>query len=90
MADLEFASNLPEDRSSIQLTGEAQAKYERITRNLQEVTSPDVIKKVLQDGKTVKAYWGEFRLHTHAGADGKALPRPVVVSDSTVSGQGVD
>lgn len=44
--------------TTIQLSPEAEAQYERITRNLQEVTSGDVIRKVLSEGKVVKAYWG--------------------------------
>ncbi|KIR74425.1 phosphoribosylaminoimidazolesuccinocarboxamide synthase [Cryptococcus deuterogattii CA1014] len=44
--------------TTIQLSPEAEAQYERITRHLQEVTSGDVIRKVLSEGKVVKAYWG--------------------------------
>ncbi|KAL0250655.1 phosphoribosylaminoimidazolesuccinocarboxamide synthase [Cryptococcus tetragattii IND107] len=44
--------------ATIQLSPEAEAQYERITRSLQEVTSGDVIRKVLSEGKVVKAYWG--------------------------------
>ncbi|KAE8537752.1 phosphoribosylaminoimidazolesuccinocarboxamide synthase [Cryptococcus gattii VGV] len=44
--------------TTIQLSPEAEAQYERITRSLQEVTSGDVIRKVLSEGKVVKAYWG--------------------------------
>ncbi|ODO08776.1 phosphoribosylaminoimidazolesuccinocarboxamide synthase [Cryptococcus wingfieldii CBS 7118] len=43
---------------TIKLSPEAESQYERITRNLQEVTSADVIRKVLSEDKVVKAYWG--------------------------------
>ncbi|WVQ82221.1 hypothetical protein IAT38_004349 [Cryptococcus sp. DSM 104549] len=47
----------PVDKT-IALSPEAEEQYERITRNLQEATSTEIIRKVLSEGKTVKAYWG--------------------------------
>jgi tyrosyl-tRNA synthetase len=43
---------------TIALSPEQEARYERITRNLQEVTSGDIIRKVLAEGETPRAYWG--------------------------------
>ena len=59
MSDLDFTQAVADTSSSIQLSPEAEEKYARITRNLQEVTSGEVIKKVLSEGRVVKAYWGE-------------------------------
>lgn len=58
MADLEFAQNAAPETVTIALSTEQEARYERITRNLQEVTSGDIIRKVLADGETPRAYWG--------------------------------
>jgi tyrosyl-tRNA synthetase len=44
--------------ASIQLTAEQEAKYERITRKLQEVTTAEVVRKVLGEGEVVRGYWG--------------------------------
>lgn len=45
---------------AIPLSAEKEAEYERITRNLAELTSGEIIRKVLSEGKTVKCYWGTF------------------------------
>jgi hypothetical protein len=45
--------------TSIELSAEKEAEYERITRNLAELTSGEIVRKVLSEGKTVKCYWGE-------------------------------
>ncbi len=59
MADLEFTQSVADSASKIELSPEAEAQYIRITRNLQEYTSGEIIRKVLSEGKVVKAYWGE-------------------------------
>ena len=58
MADLDFTQDHNDAGPSIQLSPEQEAKYERITRKLQEVTGGEVIRKVLSEGGVVKAYWG--------------------------------
>ncbi|KAK4687343.1 phosphoribosylaminoimidazole-succinocarboxamide synthase, partial [Tremellales sp. Uapishka_1] len=58
MADLDFTVASDAAAPSIKLSSEAEAKYERITRSLQEVTSGEVIRKVLSEERVVKAYWG--------------------------------
>ncbi len=45
---------------SVSLSAEAEEQYERITRNLAEMTSGEIIRKVLNDGEVLRAYWGEF------------------------------
>lgn len=52
MADLEFAQAAAPETVTIALSPEQEARYERITRSLQEVTSGDIIRKVLADGET--------------------------------------
>ena len=47
---------------SIELSAEKEAEYARITRNLAELTSGEIIRKVLSEGKTVKCYWGQWLL----------------------------
>jgi tyrosyl-tRNA synthetase len=44
----------------ITLSPEAEVQFETITRNLQESTSTEIIRKVLADGEVVRAYWGEL------------------------------
>lgn len=44
----------------IELSAEKEAEYERITRNLAEMTSGEIIRKVLSEGEVVRAYWGEL------------------------------
>jgi hypothetical protein len=44
----------------IALSEEKEAEYERITRNLAEMTSGDILRKVLSEGRTVKCYWGKL------------------------------
>ncbi|KAK8864275.1 phosphoribosylaminoimidazolesuccinocarboxamide synthase [Kwoniella newhampshirensis] len=59
MADSAFAQpTTAEKGSNIVLSPEAEAQYDRITRNLQEVTSGEIIRKVLSEGEVVRAYWG--------------------------------
>ena len=36
----------------------AEEKFELITRDLQEVLGPDIIKNILAEGRTPKCYWG--------------------------------
>jgi len=65
MSDLEFvqlqsSASGSADASSISLTPEAEAQYERIMRNLQEHTGGEIIRKVLADGQVVRAYWGQY------------------------------
>lgn len=63
MADeLEFAAQAEEKTVTVALNADAEARYERITRNLQEVTSGDIIRKVLAEGETPRAYWGKRHL----------------------------
>lgn len=68
----------------IELSAEKEAEYERITRNLAELTSGDIIRKVLSEGKTVKCYWGKLarsRGEARTQADDTQEPlRPVDVS----------
>lgn len=56
----------------IELSAEKEAEYERITRNLAEMTSGDVLRKVLSEGRTVKCYWGKLSesLNLWSRADG--------------------
>ena len=56
MAEVDATSK--ETGSTIQLSAEKEAEYERITRNLAELTSGEVIRSVLDEGRTVKCYWG--------------------------------
>ncbi|WVQ99265.1 phosphoribosylaminoimidazolesuccinocarboxamide synthase [Kwoniella sp. CBS 9459] len=58
MADPAFTQQATDKASTIALSPEKEAEFERIVRNLQEYTSVDVIRKVLADGETVRAYWG--------------------------------
>ena len=59
---LEFEVEQTEAGPKIELTPEQEAQYERITRNLQEVTSAEVLRKVIAEGNVPRAYWGEFGL----------------------------
>ena len=56
---LEFEVDQAYAGPSIELTPEQEAQYERITRNLQEVTSAEILRKVIAEGKVPRAYWGE-------------------------------
>lgn len=58
MADIDTTNTKEAAGPSIQLSPEKEAEYERITRNLAELTSGEIIRKVLSEGKTVKCYWG--------------------------------
>lgn len=61
MADNEIDKNQVEvSGPQIELSAEKEAEYERITRNLAEMTSGDILRKVLAEGRTVKCYWGEL------------------------------
>ena len=40
------------------MSNDADAKYEIITRRLQEVLGGDIIKGILAEGRTPKCYWG--------------------------------
>lgn len=62
MADLEFETSAAGEVAgpSIALSPEKEAEFERITRNLQEATSTEIIRKVLADGEVVRCYWGEL------------------------------
>lgn len=42
-----------------ELSEESQARYDILTRRLQEVLGGDIIKQILAEGKTPKGYWGE-------------------------------
>lgn len=44
--------------ANIELSAEKEAEYERITRNLAEMTSGEIIRKVLSEGEVVRCYWG--------------------------------
>jgi len=39
---------------------DAEAKYELITRRLQEVLGGDIIKGILAEGRAPKCYWGSY------------------------------
>jgi tyrosyl-tRNA synthetase len=55
---LDFEEEQAYSGPKIQLNAEQEAQYERITRNLQEVTSAEVLRKVIAEGRTPRAYWG--------------------------------
>lgn len=57
-AELEFAQVQEDKAPAIPLSPEAEERFNRITRGLQEVTSGDIIRKVLADGETPRLYWG--------------------------------
>jgi hypothetical protein len=60
MGELDFANDqLEAPVPAILLSPEAEAKYDRIVRNLQEATSTEIIRKVLADGEVPRMYWGE-------------------------------
>ncbi|GMK58017.1 hypothetical protein CspeluHIS016_0500490 [Cutaneotrichosporon spelunceum] len=56
--ELEFINQKEEKTVTIALNPEAEARFERITRDLAEVTSADIIRQVLADGETPRLYWG--------------------------------
>jgi hypothetical protein len=39
----------------------SEARFELITRNLQEVLGADIIKSILEEGRNPKCYWGMLR-----------------------------
>lgn len=49
----------------VDLPDEQEAKYERITRRLQEVTSAEIMRKVLSEGRSPVGYWGQSKLTCH-------------------------
>jgi len=55
---LDFEEEQVYSGPNVQLTAEQEATYEKITRNLQEVTSAEVLRKVIAEGRAPKAYWG--------------------------------
>lgn len=62
--DLEFEqtaipSGINASGPHITLSEAKEAEYERITRNLQEATSMEIVRKVLAEDRVVKCYWGE-------------------------------
>lgn len=61
MAEVELDTSQAEAPGpQIALSEEKEAEYERITRNLAEMTSGDILRKVLSEGRTVKCYWGKL------------------------------
>lgn len=58
--DFEELAAAESTQSTITLSPEKEAEYQRIVRNLQEYTGGDIIRKVLADGEVVRAYWGQF------------------------------
>lgn len=65
--ELDFAA-VQEEKTVIELSPEAEARYQLITRDLQEVTSGDIIRKVLAEDKVPRLYWGGFAMPGHADA----------------------
>jgi hypothetical protein len=60
MAEDDFEVAQTYSGPSISLSAEAEAQYERITRNLAEMTSGEIIRKVLSDGEVLRGYFGEL------------------------------
>ena len=58
MAEHELGSEKPDSGPTILLSPEAEARYERITRNLAEMTSLEIMRKQLSEGGVLKGYWG--------------------------------
>lgn len=58
--ELEFAQATNEVTVTIPLSPENEERFSLITRNLQEFTGGDIIRKVLADGETPRLYWGEL------------------------------
>ena len=48
----------PPKPAPIVLSPEAQATFDLITRDLDEVLLPEIIKERLEKGEVVKCYWG--------------------------------
>lgn len=48
----------PPKPAPIELSPEAQATFDLITRNLDEVLLPEIIKERLEKGQVVRCYWG--------------------------------
>jgi hypothetical protein len=60
MASSDMEQTQPEVAGpQIALSAEKEAEYERITRNLAEMTSGEILRKVLAEDRTVKCYWGK-------------------------------
>jgi tyrosyl-tRNA synthetase len=65
MAAVDTEQTQPEiSGPQIALSAEKEAEYERITRNLAEMTSGEILRKVLAEDRTVKCYWGKSTLYT--------------------------
>jgi tyrosyl-tRNA synthetase len=63
MADIAATQTSTETSApKIELSPEKEAEYERITRNLAELTSGEIIRKVLSEGEVVRCYWGKLRM----------------------------
>jgi tyrosyl-tRNA synthetase len=59
MSDLAFTETANEVAApTIALSPEKEAEYQRIVRKCQEVTSGEIVRKVLADGEVVRMYWG--------------------------------
>ena len=58
MAEHEFEVAQAYSGPPISLSPEAEAQYGLITRNLAEMTSSEIVRKVLSEGESVKCYWG--------------------------------
>ena len=43
---------------AIPLSPEKEAQYAQLTRNLQEITSAEIVRKVLSQDETLRCYWG--------------------------------
>ena len=63
MAELDFEVAETYSGPAISLSPENEARYERITQNLQEATSGEILRKVLADGEVPRGYWGAVRWH---------------------------
>lgn len=66
--ELDF-SKAVEEKTTVPLSPENEERYNLITRDLQEVTSGDIIRQVLADGEVPRLYWG--RQSSIFGADSR-------------------
>lgn len=56
-----------------------EQKLALINENLEEVLNPEIIEKVLDEGRNVKVYWGRFLRRATCGSSHQTLkvpPRP--------------
>jgi tyrosyl-tRNA synthetase len=59
LASITMAAPNPDSHNKeITLSPEAQAKFDLITDNLQEVLNPEKVKQILAEGRHVRIYWG--------------------------------